>query len=232
MAAAGMALSLGACTVGPNFNSPRVNVPLHWWPAPSGKVPSQTVEAPVDVEWWQAFTDRELTQLEKQVPGANIDGLISSTRLLQSRAQRQVVAAAQLPSLDSGGSFQRNRASPNGILASTGVSPTGSTSSADPKTFGLASLPGSEGPPAFHLCQCSLNASWKLDLWGRIRRGVEAADASQQAAAEIRQEVNSASLEHLSLKQSIQVLGNAVAPIVRRTTAAAQPMTDKENPDG
>ena len=61
--------------------------------------------------------------------------------------------------------------------------------------------------------------------------------ASHQAVAfggvsRITFQMRSASLEHLSSKQSIQFLGNAVAPIVCRATAAAQPMTDKENADG
>jgi NodT family efflux transporter outer membrane factor (OMF) lipoprotein len=185
----GMILSMSGCTVGPNFVRPHINAPANWWTAPGGKTASQTTDAPIDPQWWKAFGDPELTSLESRVAGANLDVQIASTRLLQSRAQRQIAGAEQFPSLDAGASYQRDRASPAGVLALTGTSPTGSTLSADPNSFGVAALPGSEGSPPFDLWQYSLSASWEIDLWGRIRRGVEAANASQQAADEGRRAV-------------------------------------------
>ena len=126
---------------------------------------SQTVETPVDPQWWNAFDDPELTSLENRVADTNLDVQIASARLLQSRAQRQIAGAEQFPSLDAGASYQRDRASPSGVLALTGTSPTGAPLSANPNGFGLSSLPGADGSAPFDLWQYSLSASWELDLW-------------------------------------------------------------------
>jgi NodT family efflux transporter outer membrane factor (OMF) lipoprotein len=188
-AATGLVLTLGACTIGPDFTPPNSNSPASWWTPPGGKPPSQAVAMPVDTQWWQSFHDPELTSLENRVATNNLDVQIASTRLLQSRAELQVASSALLPNMDAAGSYQRDRASPVGLLALTGVSPSGQTLSADSTGFGTSSLPGSDGSTTFNLWQYSLNASWELDLWGRIRRGVEAAKASHQAAEEERRDV-------------------------------------------
>jgi NodT family efflux transporter outer membrane factor (OMF) lipoprotein len=189
LAATSLALSLGACTLGPDFTPPHSTAPASWWTPPGGKPPSQPITAPVDTQWWRSFNDPELTSLESRVAAANLDVQIASTRLLQSRAELQVASSALMPNMNAAGTYQRDRASPAGVLALTGVSPTGSALSADSSGFGTSSLPGSDGSPPFNLWQYSLNASWELDLWGRIRRGVEAARATRQEAEEERNNV-------------------------------------------
>jgi NodT family efflux transporter outer membrane factor (OMF) lipoprotein len=88
-------------------------------------------------------------------------------------------------------SYYRERGSPNGILSLLGVTPTGGQvqSAAGDTPLGVAPLPGSKGSPAFDLYQFGFDASWELDFWGRVRRGVEAATAMTDASYEDRNAV-------------------------------------------
>ena len=120
---------------------------------------------------------------------ANLDVAAASARLRQSRAERRV-ARAELPTLAAAGSYDRERGSENGILSLLGVTPSAApTQSASGGTpFGVAAAPARR-PPAYNLYQAGFDASWELDLWGRVRRGVEAADALTQASYEARNAV-------------------------------------------
>ncbi|MGF6573943.1 NodT family efflux transporter outer membrane factor (OMF) lipoprotein [Paraburkholderia sp. GAS333] len=72
--------------------------------------------------------------------------------------------------------------SPN-LAASQSQSASGNT------PLGVAPLPGSSGSPAYNLYQAGFDASWELDIWGGVRRGVEAASASADASYEDRNAV-------------------------------------------
>jgi NodT family efflux transporter outer membrane factor (OMF) lipoprotein len=186
-----LALAVAGCTVGPDFVRPQAAMPASFVPAEPGTAASQPVAAAIAVNWWTIFADPVLASLEARLANDNLDVRSASARLLQSRAQRRVSGAGRYPGLTGGASYQRERASAAGILALTGVAPTGEqTQSASGTTaFGVSSLPGSDGSPAFDLWQGGFDASWEIDLWGGVRRTVEAADASVSAAAEDRRDV-------------------------------------------
>ncbi|MBC8724293.1 NodT family efflux transporter outer membrane factor (OMF) lipoprotein [Paraburkholderia sp. RAU6.4a] len=184
-------VALTACTVGPNFERPQTATPQVFERTQTAQSPSRAVESQFGPDWWTLFNDPVLNQLEKQLADANLDVAAASARLLQSRAERRVAGAAEYPTLDGAASYNRERGSQNGILSLLGVTPTQSQpqSASGSAPLGVAPLPGSAGSPAYNLYQAGFDASWEIDLWGHVRRSVEAASALSQASYEDRNAV-------------------------------------------
>jgi outer membrane protein TolC len=185
-------LVMAGCTVGPNFERPTTPTPPQVFDrTQSAQAPSKAVEAAFNQDWWTLFNDPALNALEQQLAYANLDVAAASARLRQSRAEQRVAGAAEYPTLDGAASYDRERGSPNGILGLLGVSPTGSQSqsAAGNTPLGVAPVPGSKGSPAYNLYQAGFDASWELDIWGGVRRGVEEASAMSDASYEDRNAV-------------------------------------------
>ena len=180
-------LALGACTVGPDFVRPQPQVPDHWSQTALGAAPSHTegpaaavtsnvreeAEAPVD--WWHRFEDPTLDSLISRAVDANLDLRAAVLRIEEARAQRAVAASAWLPTLALDASYTRQRFSE--------TTPTGSLFS----TVGNVHFPGGASisiPNPYDQYQLSGSASWEIDLFGRVRRSVEAADANVQVSIE------------------------------------------------
>jgi NodT family efflux transporter outer membrane factor (OMF) lipoprotein len=184
-------LVMAGCTVGPNYKRPQTSAPEVFNRTQSAQAASKPVEGQFDSDWWTQFDDPVLNALEKQLADANLDVAAASARLLQSRAQRRVAGAAADPTLDAAASYNRERGSENGILSLLGVTPTQAQpqSASGSAPLGVAAMPGSKGSPAYNLYQFGFDASWELDLWGRVRRSVEAATALSDASYEDRNAV-------------------------------------------
>lgn len=184
-------LVMTGCTVGPNFERPQTPTPEVFNRTQAAQASSQPVQAQLDSDWWSLFNDPVLNDLEKQLAGANLDVAAASARLRESRAERRVAGAAEYPTLDGAASYNRERGSENGILSLLGVTPTQSQaqSASGNSPTGVAPLPGSKGSPAYNLYQFGFDASWELDIWGRVRRSVEAASAQSEASYEDRNAV-------------------------------------------
>jgi NodT family efflux transporter outer membrane factor (OMF) lipoprotein len=182
---------LTGCLVGPNFERPQASTPDVFDRTHSAQAASKPVESELSPDWWTLFNDPTLDALERQLADANLDVAAASARLRQSRAEQRIAGAQQYPTLTGAASYDRERGSPNGILSLLGVSPTGSQtqSASGSSPLGVAPLPGSTGSPAYNLYQFGFDASWELDIWGRARRGVEAATALAQASYEDRNAV-------------------------------------------
>ncbi|MHC6224105.1 efflux transporter outer membrane subunit [Pseudomonas sp. X10] len=155
-----LALVLAGCTLGPDFQRPDSQAPSAWGPLQGDAGPSQPQAEPLEMRWWENFHDARLSALIERVAERNLDLQMASARLLQSRALRSSIAADETPSVDLNGGYSRARNSAEGLN--------------DPS--------GKAGKSAFNLWQGDLTASWELDLWGRVRRQVEAADASVEVA--------------------------------------------------
>jgi len=182
-------LVIAGCTVGPNFESPTTSTPPQVFDrTQAAQASSKAVESGFNSDWWKLFNDPTLNALEQQLADANLDVAAASARLRQSRAEQRVAGAAEYPTVDGAVSYDRERGSPNGILSLLGVTPTGtqSQSASGSTPLGVAPLPGSKGSPAYNLYQAGFDASWELDIWGRNRRGVEAASALADASYEDR----------------------------------------------
>jgi NodT family efflux transporter outer membrane factor (OMF) lipoprotein len=183
---------IAGCAVGPDFKPPASSVPTQVFDRTQAQqAPSKAVETQFNPDWWTLFNDPTLNTLEQQLTDANLDVAAASARLRQSRAEQRIAGAAEYPTLDGNASYNRERGSPNGILSLLGVSPTGtqSQSASGAAPLGVAPLPGSSGSPAYNLYQFGFDASWEIDIWGRVRRGVEAATALTDASYEDRNAV-------------------------------------------
>ncbi|MBV9786195.1 MAG: efflux transporter outer membrane subunit [Acidisphaera sp.] len=198
-----LVLGAGGCAVGPDFKGAH-----SWWSPtswfgsrPRAALASEPVPETVDPNWWQLFQDPELTSLENRVAAANLDIRVAGLRLAESRAQLTVAQADQFPRLVADGSYTRERVSPRGVLALEGAAP-GAAASAAPGTTTTTNSFASQGSVAnglggragavpntaaapFNLWQYGFDASWELDLWGRVRRQVESSRASLAQAREM-----------------------------------------------
>jgi NodT family efflux transporter outer membrane factor (OMF) lipoprotein len=179
-------LLLGGCTtLGPNFSAPGWSGPGSWRGGNKPKAPvSVTVQEPIDPNWWTLFNDSTLTALEQRVAGENLDVQIAALRIEQSRAQYDVARAAGVPNIDGNASYTRQKASNVGVFANA-PNPLGASGISGSTAGGL----GSHRLNAFDAFQVGFDASWELDLWGKIRRSVESAGATTEASEETRRDV-------------------------------------------
>lgn len=154
-----LVVSTVGCTVGPRYKRPTAQVPDTW----KGEGPWQTA-APKDAipkgAWWQVFHDADLDQLEQQLLQANQSLTASRDRLLEARSQARIVSAAFFPTVSTDPSGERQRVSRNRAFV------------------------GGELPPFTQSnFTVPFSVSYEVDLFGRVRRNLEAANASLQASA-------------------------------------------------
>jgi outer membrane protein, multidrug efflux system len=160
---------LSGCMVGPNYHPPQVPLPGSWAERPATQVSPKIVNLS---SWWTVFHDRELNSLIERAASANTDLQIARARVMEARAIRGVVAADYYPEVDIEASYSRSKGSEN--LISTG---SGAPSSAVTPSSGGSSS-------GKNLFQAGFDASWEIDVFGGVRRAVEAADAELQASEE------------------------------------------------
>ena len=217
-------LLLSACTLGPNFTAPTAKAPEAWSAKPSQQAGSVPVTAPIDPTWWKLFDDPELTKLESRVAAQNLDVRVATIRIAESRAQLGVVAAAELPTLEGDGSYQRQKASDNGAFAGLSTIAAGSgANGAAGQTAG-----GVKGATlgAIDIYQAGFDASWEVDLWGKTRRAIEAAGADVTATEETRRDTLLSALAEVA-RDYLQLRGaQARLQIARDNVKSAQQSLD------
>ncbi len=136
---------------------------------------SLPVPASPDPDWWSVFGDPELTAIEARLARSNLSVRQATYRLVESRAQREINSANLYPMLNATASYTRES------IPSQFVKRLGSTSPGLGQLFGN----GYNLPP-IDLWRDAIDASYELDLWGQVRRTVEAADAQVEASADSR----------------------------------------------
>ena len=175
-----LALALTGCNnVGPDYRDPIVARSLERWGREPASAASRTTSGEVDALWWRRFHDRELTSLIDRYTAQNLDLKSAAERVIQGTRQQQVAASQGIPHVDGQSNTDYVRASPNSILSL--VTP------ASPNT-----------PLQFGFFNDGLNASWELDLFGRVSRAVEAADADTLASVENRHGIALAGIAQLA----------------------------------
>ncbi|MDE3108534.1 MAG: efflux transporter outer membrane subunit [Acidobacteriota bacterium] len=156
---AGVALlALGGCSVGPKYARPSAEVPRSFKEASGWKV-AQPSAAIGKGEWWKVYSDPELDSLERQITVSDQTLKIAQERFVQARAAIGIAHAPALPNVTAGVAGSRNRQSQNRAL------------------FGGAA------PVEYSDVQLPVDASYEPDVWGRVRRSVEAAHSEAQASA-------------------------------------------------
>ncbi len=155
--AAGSIASLPACKVGPDYIRPKADVPIAYKETEGWKVAQPREEVPRG-KWWQVFQVPELNALEEQVEISNQTLAVTESQFRQALAQVQVARAGYFPTATGAVSYTRSRGGSSAFRAG---------SSASGVVFSDYLMQG--------------NLSWELDLWGRVRRLVEAGKATAQA---------------------------------------------------
>jgi NodT family efflux transporter outer membrane factor (OMF) lipoprotein len=186
LAAMGSSALVAGCMVGPDFVKPDPNLPEVSFLGDSGQpAPGARLPAPTDPTWWNVFRDPVLSDLEARVAAANLDVRTATLRLAESRFQRGVVASAEFPSINGDAKYTRELYSQNGIISLLGpaLAPAGGG--------GVAISPINDYNTGF-------DASWELDLWGKVRRQVESSDANVDQAADQRRDALVSSLAELA----------------------------------
>lgn len=183
---------IGGCTVGPDYHRPTVAGQAHNFVEPSAP-------GPVDVSWWQAFGDPTLTSLVERAISANPDMQEATARIAEARASRDAARGAGEPQLTAKGSANENVLSKNGQLP-------------------IGNIPGFKR--SFPLHDIGFDASWELDLWGKNRREVEAANARLEGATYGRRDVMLSLIAELARNYMDLRLAQADAAALSATATA------------
>jgi multidrug efflux system outer membrane protein len=145
-------LPLAACTVGPNYQRPKTEVPGEFRAAPT-PAPAASSESLGDAKWWAVFEDEQLQSLIRTALQQNFDVRIAAERILAAQAQLRIARSDQYPSAGVGviGTTERQSASP--------LSPS----------------------YRWDYMEVGGQAAWDIDFWGKYRRATEAARANLAA---------------------------------------------------
>ena len=154
-----VAAVLTACSVGPDYKRPTVDVaPV--FKEQDGWKPTEPADAMVRGPWWHIFNDEVLNGLEDQIDVSNLTVKEEGAAVEQARALVREAQAGFWPTITA--SFGRTHEK----------SPSGSTT-------GSSIVPPSSGPRNFNTAGGSI--SWPLDIWGQVRRQVESSKATMQS---------------------------------------------------
>ena len=163
----GLAMLIG-CTVGPNFQRPETPV-RSGWTGPTTGPPAQPAAAGEEelARWWTVFNDPTLTSLVNRAVRSNLDLMRAEARIRQARAARGIAASGLGPTVGLSALYSRNR-SP---VTNSGRNGSGT------------------GGVITNQYQVGFDAGWEVDIFGGVRRNVEAAEADLQASVESRRDV-------------------------------------------
>jgi NodT family efflux transporter outer membrane factor (OMF) lipoprotein len=146
-------LSLAACAaVGPDYTPVELSLPVAWQqPRAAGLVDG----VPLEGRFWRTLGDPVLDDLVERALARNLDLRSAYARLSSAQALRGLAAADRWPSFDLRGGFEDRQESRN--------------------------TPFGAFIPRTNIHSIAVDAAWELDLWGRVRRSVEAADRELEA---------------------------------------------------
>ncbi len=159
MVALGAGVCLMSCAVGPRYERPLVQTPPSWKSQGPWREAAPKDALPKGV-WWEVFHDQELNGYEQQLLKANQSLIAAKDRLDEARSLARVASAGLFPVASADPSASRNRYSGNRPQILT---------SGTPLTQGLYEIP------------FALN--YEVDLFGRARKTLQAANANLQGVA-------------------------------------------------
>ncbi|WP_419660415.1 RND efflux system, outer membrane lipoprotein, NodT family [Desulfosarcina variabilis str. Montpellier] len=148
-------LVAGCAAVGPDYVAPQPPLPDDWQTQLEDGLRAEPVDSAQLARWWETLGDSLLTDLINKAMTANPDLKQALARVRQSRASRAMTGADRFPSLDVGGSVTTNRVSRDSSNTASGVERD--------------------------WYEAGFDAGWEIDVFGGVRRSVEAADADLQA---------------------------------------------------
>ena len=149
---------LSGCTVGPKYVRPTAEVPADYKEAGNWKT-AQPGDALSKGKWWEVYQDPQLNALEEQIAVSNQNLKIAQAQYTEARAALKVSRSGLFPAVTGGFTATRSRQSENRPLFSSTLA----------TTYSDFSIP--------------VDASYEADVWGRVRRTVEASRSEAQASA-------------------------------------------------
>ncbi|MCQ4267712.1 efflux transporter outer membrane subunit [Pseudomonas phenolilytica] len=152
-----MSLALGACTLGPDYQRPPLP-DAHAFKQAEGWKSAAPADALQRGDWWKLYGDAELDALVSRLNVSNQNLAVAEAQYRQARALVRSARSQLFPTLSGNAGVTRSR-----------------------QTTGSSSSNVSAGVSESY--EAGLSASWELDLWGRLRRGLEANRATMQASA-------------------------------------------------
>jgi NodT family efflux transporter outer membrane factor (OMF) lipoprotein len=157
---AALPLLAAACAVGPQYERPPVESPAAFKEQPpEGWKTAQPNDAALRGAWWEMFGDPQLNELIERVSVSNQEIAQAEARFRGARAAVREVRSGLLPTVTAGASVATSRSS-----ASRG--------NTDASRSGTATI-----------YQVPIDVSYEADVWGRVRRAIEANVAEAQASA-------------------------------------------------
>lgn len=167
--------SLAGCTVGPDYKGPAkrdmpgtyasLTADENVAAAASSKPSAREASDASLAQWWTTFSDPTMDSLIQRAIAGNHDLRVAEARVREARALRGVERSALFPTVGAVGGASRTQQSQNNNNG----------------------FPALSGPT--NLFEAGLDAAWEIDVFGAVRRSVEAADADLQAADELRRDV-------------------------------------------
>jgi NodT family efflux transporter outer membrane factor (OMF) lipoprotein len=147
-------LAFAGCMVGPDYQRPNVSVSPKWGETGDQRV---STESTTYRDWWRAFNDPALDRLIARAYRDNLSLQQAGVRVLQARAQLGIAVGEIYPQTQQAvGAVQYFRTSDRAF----------------------APIPAFSSSFTYWQSTIGAQASWELDFWGRIRRGIESADAN------------------------------------------------------
>ena len=159
---------LSGCAIGPKYVKPTISIPAAYKDAGDWKKANPQDET-IRGDWWKIFNDPQLDDLENQVNISNQNIAAAQAQYAQAYALVQAARSSFFPTLSTNASFTRSHGSSN----------------------------TKEGKSAVSNNLLSADVSWELDLWGKIRRTMEANRANALAS--------NADLENIRLSAQSQL---------------------------
>ncbi len=206
VALAALLIASGCTSVGRDFERPALEVPASWRAAPSA-ADTVELESQLESQWWRRLDAPLLEQLVQRALERNRDLGGALARVERARALRRGSEADGRPTLDARGAYDHRRESAN--------------------------TPFGAFIPRTNIHTLALDAAWEPDLWGRVRRSVEAADRELQASEDdvravgvaVAAEVARNYVELASVRQRLR-LAQANVELQERTLALVRSRAD------
>ncbi|HEX4343526.1 MAG TPA: efflux transporter outer membrane subunit [Verrucomicrobiae bacterium] len=162
-------LLLNGCSVGPNYHQPKMQAGAAF----ANGAQTNVASGDISVTWWRGFNDNELNTLVDRALATNQDLRIATARVREERALRLGAISDFGPVPEAKGSWTKS------------LSSVGSLSSFLPP----GTPPPTESERTLALYDVGFDATWEIDIFGRVRRSVEAANAEVAAAVANRRDV-------------------------------------------
>jgi len=164
-------VALSGCAVGPDYHAPENHLTGTWHASEKDQA-SHPLMTNTQVNWWENFKDPQLNSLIQRATQGNLSLQQSVLRISGAREQVTSAQGGLLPTLNGQASYSRQQLGLKGELQSQGIYDA------------IPSDIANQATGSVNFYQGGFDASWELDLWGKTRRQIEMARASEQQQIE------------------------------------------------